>query len=92
MERGGKSWQRKISLPSGNKLPQTPRFNQLWKRYQKADGHRYPGRNGYGGDYNRGGNSRWQKVLRRRNLSPTWCFSVSREFLQYKRRTPRYVL
>jgi hypothetical protein len=24
----------KISLPSGTKLPQTPRFNQLWKRYQ----------------------------------------------------------
>jgi hypothetical protein len=27
-------WNHKISLPSGTKLPQTPRFNQLWKRYQ----------------------------------------------------------
>jgi putative ABC transport system substrate-binding protein len=26
-------WNHKISLPSGTKLPQTPRFNQLWKRY-----------------------------------------------------------
>jgi hypothetical protein len=27
-------WNHKISLPSGTKLPQTPRFNQLWKRYK----------------------------------------------------------
>src|SRR6516162_3811804 len=27
-------WNHKISLPSGTKLPQTPRFNQLWKRYE----------------------------------------------------------
>src|SRR6516225_9055989 len=27
-------WNHKISLPSGTKLPQTRRFNQLWKRYQ----------------------------------------------------------
>jgi anaerobic selenocysteine-containing dehydrogenase len=26
-------WNHKISLPSGTKLPQTRRFNQLWKRY-----------------------------------------------------------
>jgi hypothetical protein len=26
-------WNHKISLPSGTKLPQAPRFNQLWKRY-----------------------------------------------------------
>src|SRR6516225_4051808 len=26
-------WNHKISLPSGTKLPQTPRFKQLWKRY-----------------------------------------------------------
>src|SRR5262249_20037938 len=26
-------WNHKISLPSGTKLPQTSRFNQLWKRY-----------------------------------------------------------
>src|SRR6516225_1684179 len=25
-------WNHKISLPSGTKLPQTRRFNQLWKR------------------------------------------------------------
>src|ERR1700758_4928212 len=28
-------WNHKISLPSGTKLPQTPRFNQLWKRYER---------------------------------------------------------
>jgi len=27
-------WNHKISLPSGTKLPQTPRFNKVWKRYQ----------------------------------------------------------
>src|ERR1700745_3098149 len=27
-------WNHKISLPSGTKLPQTPRFNKLWKRYK----------------------------------------------------------
>src|SRR5207344_2869206 len=27
-------WNHKISLPSGTKLPQTPRFNKLWKRYE----------------------------------------------------------
>jgi hypothetical protein len=27
-------WNHKISLSSGTKLPQTPRFNKLWKRYQ----------------------------------------------------------
>jgi hypothetical protein len=26
-------WNHKISLSSGTKLPQTPRFNPLWKRY-----------------------------------------------------------
>jgi len=29
-------WNHKISLPSGTKLPQTPRFKQLWKRYDGA--------------------------------------------------------
>jgi hypothetical protein len=27
-------WNHKISLQSGTKLPQTPRFNLLWKRYK----------------------------------------------------------
>src|SRR6516225_8113933 len=31
-------WNHKIPLPSGTKLPQTRRFNQLWKRYQDRDG------------------------------------------------------
>jgi hypothetical protein len=32
-------WNHKISLPSGTKLPQTPRFNQLWKRYEDRPAH-----------------------------------------------------